>query len=810
MPPVRQASLQTDVPPGFEDLPTRVESAFDIVYLNRRIGSFRAVVENGRIRFLQPDLIVAALGPDVLADDVRAFLSQPLATNQNLVCFPGQSDNCGFLPPGSSGVIVSPDTFTVQLFLARNLLAHTSGEVVELGPPSSGPSFIQNALMSLSTTTFPGDRVRYGGTFDTYASVGRSALLAQTVVDDQRGARLEYGYYQYTTNRYVGAAGLFSDYNSLLLNNYQMAGAQFGTNDRLLNNTYGQLSPPIEVVLPRAAVVELYRNGVLLSTRRYEGGLQLVDTGNLPAGSYNVEVIARDGGQVLLQETRTFVKANDIPPPGRTLFNLGAGVRVDDGFALGGGGFDQGFLPRSTDEFVVSARAARRVGRATGVGASLLFIGSDVYGEASVSTLVGSMRFTAAAAAGTDGGYGAYVTGAGYIQGISWSLTARKVHADTNPVQALIDRVFAPFLRSEDSLFGNMQFPLFGGSMSVSGSYARSDGLPDRYTVGLRYARSMEIGRLGTGLVSAFASASNLDRRVGITLSFVSRINRRTTLAYAAGGEYASGRNVSTRRGFSPVARAALTRRDTLGQADLVNEVGASTDATADRVYLNSAIYSSLGSFDGVVQYENDATGRSYGSLSLNGQTGIAIGGGRVKLGLRQPGEAMVLVDVQTPENETASANRAGGYRLQVDNQSYDLVRPGSLTAIGLQSLANYRIGLQPENAPDYDIDLSDRRVSLYPGNVVRLTWRAQRSFTLFGQILDISGAALEDARIQAGSDINVTDRNGYFTITGGQDAVLEIQRADGTPCFSAPVRSLVTADRGQALQRIGAIRCTN
>lgn len=806
--PARQVALQTSVPPGFEDLPTRVETAFDVFYLGKRLGSYRAIVENGRIRFLQPELIVQSLGPQVRPDETRAFLSTPLPTNQNLVCFPGQTDNCGFLPPGTSGVIVASDIFNVQLFLDRSLLADEVGQPLELGPPTSGFSFIQNALVSMSTTTFAGDKVRYGGTFDTYASVGRSAVLAQTVVDDQRGPRLEYGYYQFSSNRYVGAAGLFSDYSSLLLNNFQMAGAQFGTNDRLLNNTYGQFSPPIEIVLPRAAVVELSRNGVLLSTRRYEGGLQLVDTSNLPTGSYNVDVVARDGGQILVQETRSFVKANDIPPPGRTLFNVGLGVRVDEGFVLGAPGDDEGFLPRSSNELIATARASRRIGRATGLGAGLLVVGSDIYGEGSVSTIFGSTRLTAAAAIGTDGGYGAYTTGNGILWGVSWNLTARRIKAKTDPVIALANGDFAPFLRSEDSLFGNLQFPLAGGSMSVSGSYTRSEGLRDRYSTGLRYSRTVDIGRVGIGLLTAFGSVSNFDRRVGVTISFVNRISSRTTANYAVGAEYASGRNISTRRGLSPIARGSLSRRDRLGQADLVNELGVATDATSDRVYLNSAIYSSLGSLDGTVQYENDASGRGYGSINMNGQTGIAIGGGKAKVGLRQPGDAMVLVDVKMPDGE--STDRYGGYRLRVDNQSYDLVRPGNLIAVGLQSMANYRIGLQPENAPPYEIDLSEREVSLYPGNVVLLTWRAEKSFTMFGQVIDANGQPLADATVQAGTDIGSTDSKGYFIISSGQEANLQIKRGDGSVCLIRPVKDVLgDASRSQPLIKVGSLPCT-
>lgn len=803
----RQVAVQTSAPPGFEDLPTRVETAFDLFYLGERIGSYRAIVEDGRIRFLQPELIVQSLGPRVLPDQVRALLSSPLRTNQNLVCFPGQTDNCGFLPPGTAGVIVAPDVFTVQLFLDRSMLAEKDGEPEQLGPPPSGFSFIQNALVSMSTTTFAGDKIRYGGTFDTFASVGRSAVLAQTVLDDQRGARLEYGYYQYSSNRFVGAAGLFSDYSSLLLNNFQMAGAQFGSNDRLLNNAYGQYSPPIEIVLPRAAVVELSRNGVLLSTRRYEGGLQLIDTSNLPGGSYNVDVVARDGGQIIFQETRTFVKANDIPPPGRTLFNVGVGMRVDEGFVLGAPGSGEGFLPRSTDEFIGTARVSRRVGRATGIGASVLFVGSEVFGETSVSTIFGSTRVTAAAALGADGGYGAYTTGSGILWGVSWNLTARTVKSKTDPVLALTTREYAPFLRSEDSLFGNVQFPLGGGSMNVSGSYTRSAALPDRYSMGLRYSRTVDVGRFGVGLLTAYGSASNFDRRVGVTISFVNRISRRTTASYSAGAEHASGRNVSTRRGFSPIVRGSLSRRDQWGQADLTNEIGASTDSTSDRVYLNSAIYSSLGSADGTLQYENDSSGRNFGSIIFNGQTGFAFGGGKAKLGLRQPGEAMVLVDVKMPDGERS--DRYGGYRLRVDNQSYDIVRPGNMVAIGLQSMANYRIGLQPENAPPYEIDLSERKVSIYPGNVVLLTWRAEKSFTVFGQVIDADGKPLADARIQAGSDVGTTDQNGYFIITSGQEANLEVIREDGSVCLVRQVKDVLgDVSRNQPLIKIGSIPC--
>jgi hypothetical protein len=65
--------------------------------------------------------------------------------------------------------------------------------------------------------------VRYGGIFDTVASVGRTALVGQTVLTDTQGLREQELYAQRIWSERKVAAGLLQDLNLLTFNSYRIA-----------------------------------------------------------------------------------------------------------------------------------------------------------------------------------------------------------------------------------------------------------------------------------------------------------------------------------------------------------------------------------------------------------------------------------------------------------------------------------------------------------------------------------------------------------------------------------------------------------
>src|ERR1700722_2409076 len=115
------ASIPTGVPPGFEST-SAIETIFDVDFQGASVGSFSGKLANGVFQFTDPAAVVAALGDQVNRVDAAKLLSQGLNSNESLRCLENQKENCGLLPAGTSGVIVNPESFKVDIFLGREFL----------------------------------------------------------------------------------------------------------------------------------------------------------------------------------------------------------------------------------------------------------------------------------------------------------------------------------------------------------------------------------------------------------------------------------------------------------------------------------------------------------------------------------------------------------------------------------------------------------------------------------------------------------------------------------------------------------------
>lgn len=838
-------NLRTSVPDGFQDIDAPLSTQFDLIFQGQAIGSFPGTYQNGRFTFDDPSAVVLALGDGVDGEAARAFLSQPLPANEQFRCRPGQAaaPGCGTLPSTLSGVILDVDTFTVSVFLPREALLSRVISPRELGEPYDGFSLIQNVQMSAASVGGEGG-VSYGGTFTTLASVGRNALIARTTLTDVNGLRSEELYAQRLWGERRAAVGLLQDYQTLTLNSYRMVGVEFGSFFGALVDAPNDTATPIEVLLPRRAQVEIYRYGVLVSTGVYEPGLQLLDTRALPDGTYSVQVIARDGAQILLDQTRTFSRLTTAVPLGKFGFRARVGERVEDnafGNLLTG---DEGgsFLPGRTGELILSGSVQRRFTTAIGGNLSVTSFDSRIFGEGSLEITRGRLAGVVGVGGGTGGAYSAVVSGSVQFDRFSVFLTARRMRVDEEPFDlARLNRRYQPFFSDQDTVFGSVQAQAFGGAFSITGSYTSAEDLPERYTAAVQYTRSMRLPLVGSALLTAGIARSNFDTRFGFSISFFQRIDRKTNASFNVGAQHVSSSEPGGgRNGFSPIVDARVTRYEQVGEVDLVGEVGASTDADADRAAARVLAASRFGSADVSAQWQSRAFGGNNLSFQSNAETGFAIGGGAVKFGLRNPAEAMVLVDLtkapavrlapspsaagtanttDAAEEAPAGATRGatptvpdrvaeGGYRVTIDGRPYDYVGPGTRTAIGVPPLHEYVVGLKPEGAPEFDLDATQRKVTLFPGNVARVRFEAQRVITLFGQVVSQAGAPSPAARIEAEKDVAVADDRGFFTITAPAAGQITIRLADGALCAQRAVSSLVDVDQPAMLHRFGKLQC--
>lgn len=828
---VDHTPIKTLPPSGFGDIDQPVHTLFDVVFEGRNVGSFDAILINGKLTFTDPAKVVAALGDEVNAAAATALLSKPLEAHEQYSCKPGQSTDsgCGLLPKGLSGIIVNSDTFEVTLLLGSDYLISHPEAPRMLGAPESGLSLIQGIRFSLSSDGQ--SQANYGGTFDTTISDGRTALVAQTTLSQQTGFQAQELYAQRIWSDRRVAAGMLQDFQSLTLDNYRMAGVEFGSFYGTYLDQSNDNATPVQIVLPRRAQVEVYRDNVLIYTGQYEAGLQLIDTRSFPTGSYSVHIVARDGPNTLVDERRSFSKLANLPPPGKTGFLFRVGERLQDSFTDSGLSTIQPFFPGTTGELVASASVERRLGHDFAAGLSVTSFNARVFSEASLQFFLGKFSGLIGGGVGSDGAVSAIVSTSVQFNSISFFLSGRSTHADET--QATVPpniKRYEPFAETEDTIFASAQKKLFGGSFSLSGTYTHTPGTPNQYAVEAQYTRQIKVPFAGSALLSFNLTASDIDRQAGFTLSFFKQVTPKTDIVATAGATYVTDSDGSERTGLVPTGELTLSHNDRYGPFDVTGQVGGSTDIDGDRVFAQVDAKSSYGSFDGIAQRLYPIGSAATNSLLLNGQTGFTIGGGAVKIGISNPGDAVLLVDMRSgksdpphvsgvvgpvlPEPTTDSGTSSpviaqGGYRITVNTHEYDFIKPGQLVAIGLPALKQYNVNLKPEGAPQFDLDQTERdNIALYPGNVVRLHFQSRQVVTLYGRIMNTAGQPLAFSRVSAENDYITTDELGYFVITAPVETSLSVKTRDGAACAPVPIQPLIHGEKTTQLYRVGAIVC--
>lgn len=813
-------TISSAPPPGFENLDDSVETLFEINFAGRQVGSTPVLLRDGRVIFREPERIANLFPARVDVAALIRLLSQPLPSNESLRCLPGRTTNCGSLPPSESGVIVTPERFTIDVFLAASYFTAADDGPVYLGDPISGPSLLQSMLFAVSTGRGAFDQVRFGATLDTTASVGRNSLVAQTLVRDE-GANLQRAVLQRLWNDRRAAAGLIQDEQSLTFRAYRLVGAEFGSFfGTRANRTLGA-DTPIEIILPVAARVEIYRDNVLIQTTRLEAGLQRVPTRNLPSGSYPIRIVALDGDNVILEENRVFTRVTGLPPDGEWAFNLRAGIRAfDENVADFGGTIDRAgpFLPRLTNETLFAGALSRKVGAASAITAQVVAVDDNVFSELSYLTTQGNLSGVAAASVGIEGSYSALVQGSLRIKNIDFNLSVRhtRIGGEFSPVD-LFDDEFEPYFRSEDLVTASVGFPLLDGSFSLTGSYSRVPELEDRYTIGMRYGRPIDFGNLGVARLSVFGFQTDRDLRAGITISFFRRTSPRTTLFYAGGAEYRENAPESALPdGIFPIAEGRIAHARQFGSLNVVGQAGLSTDADRHRAFVSTDVGSNVGFADLLVEYEDRrGVGQDGVAVLANGFTGFTLSDRGFNFGLRQVGgQAAVTVGIdksQIPADVRERISSEGRYSVIIGNRVVAEFAPNETSTLVLPALQKYQIQLQPEQAPPFAIDLTRREVPLYPGNVVNLRFPAQFSITLFGKLVDNLRNPIANARISAGTDTVTTDDQGFFLLTAPLGSTFSAYDAKGVPC---KVRTIDSSMLGEAkakfseYARVGELVC--
>jgi hypothetical protein len=765
------------VPPGFEHLAGPQQALVDVYYGEWPIHSTMAVIEPGSIRFEFPEEIVTRL-PDILVQDaVLAALQGDLPTNAQALCSPdGGSSACGKLEPEIAAVIFDESRFRVDLFVNPRLRMLREPDLDRYLPPSQSEL---SYLQTLSLTAAGSDASSDVMSFSSFSTLAwrENRLVGVASYTDQDEATLDsfFGQRDFRGNQHI--AGLYRTSGQVagFSGDYDLVGYRIATSLLTRADLALARGTPIEVFLLAPARIDILKDGRLLSTNTYGAGNQKLDTSNLPEGAYDVELRINEGGRVR-EETRFFSKTSRIPPRDQALRTLEVGRVVNIN--------NDGLLPEDMNAWFSRVGYSSRL--TDTFGYDLGFTSTEdeqlyEFGLFQIDTLPGGWGGYYEVQASTflshDQDTGFAFNGRVLRGDFTASLDYRKIHNDEPRDFARLDPdefMLIPADREEYTAMVRM--PVGSGTLSFSATLTKRADMDaiDSQSVNLRYPLRMrgqnfleftaDVGRRDGEYAALFGMRVNLWRGPW-NVEVAPRVQT-TSSGLDAGDD-----------GLQVDSYVSYTQRDTrIGdvQASMRGAAGAAEDRLSGRLQVDNVI----GRADFQVERFQNSGGQNINAWSGSMTTSVLTNGDAWTLGAQNSAQSAVVIDL---EGERTGVT----FEVLINGHRRGYAPAGEATAILLAPFQTYDVRIRPVAGEFVSFDDRIERVTLYPGNVERLSWQVGQLLVVIGKVVDLkTGEPFSDAELENTYGLAArTDASGYFQAevkTTGEDVLrLNFRRGD-------------------------------
>lgn len=530
-------------------------------------------------------------------------------------------------------------------------------------------------------------------------------------------------------------------------------GMMYGSSDSLAVDDPKPSLYPISVTANRQAMVEIYRNGVLINSQQVASGLQTLDTRPLPGGIYEVEVRLIEDGQVISTNQELIYKpTNWRNPENRWRYNLFAGRESkllsnwqerDDGDLTAGAAFNFLLHPR-----VVLGVSARQVKEQMQMGTSAELTVSD---KTSVFSSLSQTK---------GEGTGVEVQGVHHYNGGSLVLRHQRSWLDTrNTYETLPD---GTHIRQRNTYNGQTSSTSLSMSQrlssrsSVSAQVSQSQGYSEGMGIDLSWTRNAQLfGNAADWRVAVFdrpgtvGTADQRNRGIDISLR----------LALGSDGHQVSGSiGQRTSRDGGRDANASVTYR-----RDLKDHVLQSVSATASRdVYgaglagtvdfktdqVNGSMHAQRSSFNGGVT----------GGLNLDST--LAVSGTNVVLSSQATTrEAGMIVDVESDVDDI---------QLRADDFSgtHSTLRAGrNFIPVSAYKNGTVNFDFNGTDVPAATIQPARTTYHLNKGGVDYRQVRILKTVTVMGRLVDANGKPLKGHHVINHASRGVSEVDGFFSM---------------------------------------------
>jgi len=764
-------ALRVSAPEGFETLTGPQQVSVDVYMNGNRVTEALAVVQGGTVRFVDPRALVDSL-PEI-SDRLRVtatLADGALDPHGEAVCAAGGTTPCPWPTPEVAAIVYDPARYRVDIVVnPRYLTVRAAVRMQHLPQPSSTP-----ALVNFITATVAG-----GGGVPAQYFVQDNAVLG--VGTGRIRANIQQASYSgFQTDTLVGEidrpglryrAGAFWIPGNTLIDRIKILGAGISTQFDTRLDRDQLMGSPLIVFLDQRARVDILVNGHVMSSLAYAAGNQALDTSGLPDGSYTVTLRITSASGGTREERRFFSRSANLPMMGHDAFFVYAGafVRNSDGLV--------GDVSRTP---LFQASWARRLRPDLSVNLGLIGTDRRQWISAGATVLTASWQLDGGVHASSRGGLGLFGhlsrTDAGPL---SIDLDARHVsNPGGGPLLAATTFVLPVAGGLEytldqgayTQLGGVIGYRLGQGRLTLAGNYRRQAGTRRDYSFGP--AIYMPVLRRGPLTLDANATYAftRLGRQAyaGLTLS-VTRAN--TTYAAVGGVQSGPGGRV-LKDGLYGGANVSRRFDDVL---DAQVQVDGGVQHVSGTSFADARVQARGRVGDASLDLVQPLDGRDL-QYGASVHTALVVGQSGVRLGEAASGDAMVIVGVDADQRDAS-------FEVLVDNRVAAVAKSGTKVTLALPSYRTYAVRIRAKGGVLSAYDANARQVSLYPGNVARLNWRARPVVSVFGRLVSADGQPIVNAEIAAGGDLAQSDEQGHFLIQTGTGATLTVHARDGLLC---------------------------
>jgi len=626
-------------------------------------------------------------------------------------------------------------------------------------------------------------------THRTLASIGKYFARADGAVIQDSSYELTEGVVGGIVSDYEFGIGLLQTQGMQFAPSTQFAGFGIRTSEDLFLDQDLIRGSRLEVFVPGRATVEFFRGGRLLSVQILEFGLQEIDTRAFPQGSYDVEiVITEDSGQIT-RETKFFTKSGFLASRTQPLYSLDIGA-IRDRLTL-------------LDKPVYQAGVRMRATNFLEVGASAYGTDDISFGALELRGLYRELLFGAQTNMSTKGDIG--VAGDANISLFGFNFNSRfseTLKSQSSTVPSLTEpedpessdlfeeelaAAFSPTRRRRDLMFqdrsslsANLTKSIGRVDLRYTGESNRTEDQPKRYNLGpsviLRVIDGMNTSlRLQSSYITrdqdTIFNSSILGRyRLNQSWAIDGQLTYRDIATRGSGGGDREEILLFTRLTYD--GRTGRARRGSLLSVSNELRQDSRSDQTRSTV-INQARYEHTGSLlqsSGFLR-DTQQSGGGVTTVGVNAQSAFYLtGDGGFSVAPPVGNEAAIIAEIQSNSSDNI-------FDVRINNQLYDTVRAGEKSVLGVTPYRTYRISIRPHDSGSIvDYDSSIRTATLFPGNVAREVFNADRVFIALGRLIDSSGEPIAHQRIRGPREYTATEEDGSFQmeIAGHEELYVE------------------------------------